>query len=81
LNILPKNKTTTKQRPIAPTLNIRTVHTQWQQMELRETDRRARQILKDRLSAYQKPDIDPSLERELIKYVDQRKANKSSIIQ
>jgi trimethylamine:corrinoid methyltransferase-like protein len=44
-------------------------------MELRETDRRAGQILKDRLSAYQKPDIDPSLERELIKYVDKRKGN------
>jgi len=56
-----------------PVLNIRTNHDQWLQTEMREVDERAGKILTDRLLAYQKPDIDPSLERELIKYVNQQK--------
>ena len=36
-------------------------------------DQRASQLLKKRLSAYEKPDIDPSIERDLIKYVENKK--------
>ena len=58
-----------------PVLINRSIHTQWQQSELREMDQRAGKILENRLSAFQKPDIDPVLERDLVKYVDQRKGN------
>jgi len=56
-----------------PALNTRTLHGQWRQMDPREMDKRARTILKNRFSEYQKPDIAPSLERDLISYVDKRK--------
>ncbi len=56
-----------------PALSNRSIHTQWQQSTLREMDQRAGKILENRLFAYQKPDIDPKLERDLVKYVDQRK--------
>jgi trimethylamine--corrinoid protein Co-methyltransferase len=58
-----------------PILNIRTNHDQWLQTEMREVEKRAGIKLNQRLLAYQKPDIDPSLERELIRYVDKRKGN------
>ena len=58
-----------------PTLNIRTNHDQWLKTEIREVEKRAGEKLNQRLLAYQKPDIDPSLERELIRYVDKRKGN------
>lgn len=58
-----------------PALNTRAIHTKWQQMELREMDKRAGKILADRLSAYEKPDIDPMIERDLVKFVDHRKSN------
>jgi trimethylamine--corrinoid protein Co-methyltransferase len=59
-----------------PAMGTRAIHTKWQQMELREMDMRAGKILADRLSAYEKPDIDPMLERDLVKFVDQRKADR-----
>jgi trimethylamine--corrinoid protein Co-methyltransferase len=59
-----------------PAMNTRAIHTKWQQMALREMDIRAGKILADRLSAYEKPDIDPMLERDLVKFVDQRKADR-----
>ena len=60
-----------------PVLSTRAIHTKWQQMELREMDRRAGKILKERLSSYEKPDIDPTLERDLVRYAEQRKINSS----
>ena len=36
-------------------------------------DQRASQLLKNRLSAYEKPDIDPSIEKDLINYVENQK--------
>ncbi|MBW2633315.1 MAG: trimethylamine methyltransferase family protein, partial [Deltaproteobacteria bacterium] len=48
-------------------------HSQWQQTELREMDKRAEKILKSRLAAYERPDIDPLLERDLVNFVNQRK--------
>ncbi len=58
-----------------PDLNSRAIHNKWQQMEFRDMDKRAGKILENRLSAYQKPDIDPQLERDLTKFIDQRKGN------
>jgi len=56
-----------------PVLSNRSIHTLWQEMEPREMDQRAGKILENRLSAFQKPDIDKVLERDLVKFVDQRK--------
>ncbi len=56
-----------------PDLNIRAIHTKWQQMELRDMDKRAGKVLADRLLAYEKPDLDPQLERDLENYVEGRK--------
>ena len=56
-----------------PDLNIRTIHSKWLKMEPRQMDQRASQLLEKRLSDYEKPDIDPSIEKELIKYVENKK--------
>ncbi len=56
-----------------PDLNVRTIHSKWLEMEPRQMDQRASQLLEKRLSAYEKPDIDPSIEKELIKYVEDKK--------
>jgi len=56
-----------------PDLNIRAIHSKWLKMEPRQMDQRASQLLEKRLSAYEKPDIDPSVETELIKYVEIKK--------
>ena len=56
-----------------PALATRAIHSKWQQMESREMDKRAGKVLAERLAAYERPDIDPMLERELVKYVEQRK--------
>jgi trimethylamine--corrinoid protein Co-methyltransferase len=56
-----------------PDLNLRTIHSKWLKMEPRQMDQRASQLLGKRLSAYEKPDIDPSIEKTLIKYVENKK--------
>lgn len=56
-----------------PDLNIRTIHAKWLEMEPRPMDQRASQLLKKRFSAYEKPDIDPLIEKDLIKYVENKK--------
>lgn len=56
-----------------PELNIRTIHSKWLEMEPRQMDQRASQLLNIRLSAYEKPDIDPSIEKDLINYVENQK--------
>ena len=53
-----------------PDLNIRTIHDKWLKMEPRQIDQRATQLLEKRLLAYEKPDIDPLIEKDLIKYVN-----------
>jgi len=53
-----------------PDLNIRTIHSKWLEMEPRQIDQRASQLLEKRLLSYEKPDIDPSIEQDLIKYVE-----------
>jgi len=56
-----------------PDLNIRTIHSKWLEMEPRQMDQRASQLLEKRLLSYEKPDIDPSIEQDLIKYVENKK--------
>ena len=56
-----------------PALNMRAIYDHWLQMEPREMDKRALIVLNERFSSYQKPDIDPTLENDLRKYVDERK--------
>ena len=56
-----------------PDLNIRTIHSKWLEMDPRPMDQRASQLLEKRLSEYQKPDIDPSIETDLIKYLEMKK--------
>jgi trimethylamine:corrinoid methyltransferase-like protein len=56
-----------------PDLNIRTIHSKWLEMEPRQIDQRASQLLEKRFLSYEKPDIDPSIEQDLIKYVENKK--------
>jgi trimethylamine--corrinoid protein Co-methyltransferase len=56
-----------------PDLGIRTLHSGWLAMEPREITARAGRLLKKRLAEYEKPEIDPALEKELIRYVQDRK--------
>jgi trimethylamine--corrinoid protein Co-methyltransferase len=56
-----------------PDLNIRTIHAKWLEMEPGPMDQRASKLLETRLSAYEKPDIDPVIEKDLIKYVENKK--------
>ncbi len=56
-----------------PDLNIRTIHSKWLEMEPRQMDLRASKLLEKRLLAYEKPDIDSSVEKDLIKYVENKK--------
>ena len=56
-----------------PDLNIRTIHSKWLETKPRQMDQRASQLLEKRLLAYEKPDIDPLIEKDLIKYVENKK--------
>jgi len=56
-----------------PDLNIRTIHSKWLEMDPRSMDQRASLLFEKRLSAYQKPDIDPSIEKDLARYVKMKK--------
>jgi trimethylamine--corrinoid protein Co-methyltransferase len=58
-----------------PDLGIRTLHNNWLAMVPREITERARRLLENRLAEYQKPEIDPSLEKKLTQYVSMRKHN------
>ena len=54
-------------------LRIHCTHDKWLAMEPREITLRAGRILEKRLAAYTKPDMDPKLERDLIRYVNEKK--------
>jgi len=56
-----------------PDLNIRTIHAKWLDLEPREMDQRAALALEKRLASYEKPDIDPALEKGLTDYVAKHK--------
>lgn len=56
-----------------PELNIRTIHSKWFEMEPRDNVRRAARILEKRLAEYERPEIDPDIEKRLVQYVNKRK--------
>jgi trimethylamine--corrinoid protein Co-methyltransferase len=57
-------------------LRIHCTHDKWLAMEPREITLRAGRILEKRLAAYTKPDMDPKLERDLIRYVNEKKSER-----
>ncbi len=56
-----------------PDLSIRTIHSKWLEMDPRDNAQRAAGILEKRLAEYEKPDIDPDIEKRLVEYVNKRK--------
>ncbi|MBT4525755.1 MAG: trimethylamine methyltransferase, partial [Deltaproteobacteria bacterium] len=56
-----------------PDLNIRTNHTKWMDMDQREMIDRAGKLVKQQLEQYQKPDIDPSIEKDLVTFITRQK--------
>jgi trimethylamine--corrinoid protein Co-methyltransferase len=58
-----------------PDLGIRALHNNWLEMEHREITAKARHLFENRLAEYEKPEIDPSLEKKLRQYVSIRKHN------
>ena len=56
-----------------PDLSIRTMHNKWLEMEPRDLTQRAGNLLEKRLTEYEKPDIDPDIEKRLVQYVNKRK--------
>jgi trimethylamine--corrinoid protein Co-methyltransferase len=56
-----------------PDLGIRTLYTNWLEMEPREITARAGLLLNKRLAEYEKPEIDVKIEEKLVDYVKQRK--------
>jgi trimethylamine--corrinoid protein Co-methyltransferase len=56
-----------------PDLSHQKVHNEWIEMEPRDITQRAGKLLKKRLAEYEKPEIDPQLEKDLVQYVGKRK--------
>jgi trimethylamine--corrinoid protein Co-methyltransferase len=56
-----------------PDLGIRALHSNWLKMEPRDITARAGRLLENRLAEYEKPQMDPQLEKELIQYAKGRK--------
>jgi len=58
-----------------PDLGIRMIHDDWLEMQPRDITARAKKLLAKRLAQYEKPEIDPKLEKDLMHYVTDRKQN------
>ena len=58
-----------------PDLSSQKMHTDWFEMKPREITQQAGVLLKKRLTEYEKPEIDPHLEKDLVQYVRKRKHN------
>ncbi len=58
-----------------PDLSNQNMHNKWLEMERRDITQRAGNLLEKRLAAYEKPQMDLQLEKELIQYVKGRKHN------
>jgi trimethylamine--corrinoid protein Co-methyltransferase len=56
-----------------PDLSSQKMHNEWLEMESRDITQRAGKLLKKRLTEYEKPEIDPQLERDLVEHVAKRK--------
>jgi len=59
-----------------PDLSNRSMHDKWLTMEPQDITARARGLLAKRLAEYEKPEMDPKLEKKLIQYVEDRKQNR-----
>ena len=57
-----------------PNLVNRTGYAGWQENGSMRMDQKATDVLKDRLEAYEKPDIDPQIEKDLRAYIEKRKS-------
>ena len=58
-----------------PDLSNQKMHSDWFEMKPRDITQRAGKLLEKRLSEYEKPEIDPHLEKDLVQYVRKRKHN------
>jgi trimethylamine--corrinoid protein Co-methyltransferase len=56
-----------------PALGIRAIHSKWMDMNPRDLSPRAGNLLTQRLEGYVKPDIDPTVEKDLAAFVDHHK--------
>ena len=56
-----------------PDLSIRTIHSKWLEMEPKDNTRRVAGIIEKRLAEYEKPEIDPDIEKHLVEYINKRK--------
>jgi trimethylamine--corrinoid protein Co-methyltransferase len=56
-----------------PKLNTRMDHDKWRQMQYREMTVRASQCVKERIAAYQQPDLETSIIKALKQYTDSRR--------
>lgn len=76
-NYLMENHTVNRCRDefFMPDLSDRSSHDIWFAMEPRDMTARARSLLEDRLAKYEKPEMDPQLEKKLAHYVEDRKHN------
>ncbi|UCH22343.1 MAG: trimethylamine methyltransferase family protein [Deltaproteobacteria bacterium] len=59
-----------------PDLGIRAIHDKWFEMQPRDITTRARNLLAKRLAEYEKPAMDPEIEKKLIQYVNEQKRNR-----
>lgn len=59
-----------------PDLSNRSIHDKWLELETRDITARAQGLLASRLAEYEKPEMDPKLEQQLIRYVEDRKHNR-----
>ena len=57
-----------------PALANRHGYAGWQENGGKRIEHRATDLLKDRLAAYEKPDIDPQIEKDLLTYIEKRKS-------
>jgi trimethylamine--corrinoid protein Co-methyltransferase len=53
----------------------RTTHDNWFEMHSQNISARAKNLLEKRLAQYEKPEMDPKLQKRLIQYVEDRKHN------
>ena len=60
-----------------PDLSSRATHDKWLEMQSQDISARAKRLLAKRLAQYEKPEMDPKLEKRLIEYVADRKHNPS----
>ncbi len=56
-----------------PDLGIRTIHSNWLKMDPKDITARAGELVKKRLSEYEKPELGRNLEKNLVQYVARRK--------